>query len=685
MLRFRKNGATGNFARTKAPVSWIFLLISSVLLMGLSGLILLAQNAPKEASLYLSSLLWVVKMLSGAPAYTIISIAVVSSAIAIVGSFMIRMNLQEKQQVEARLKAAEHTAREEHERAAVALGSITDAVLCLSKELKITYLNQAAEGLIGCSAESLLNEPIFDVLRFTNESDVSAMMIRLVKALSGGQFEGSLLGVMIKNKDGSTTAINERIAPMKDEKNTVIGVVLVLRDVTEERNLTLQLQHQARHDALTGLLNRAGFELELQQVLNRKGPASKKCALLYFDLDQFKIVNDTCGHAAGDALIHRVGWLIKEQLRETDVIARLGGDEFGAILLDVEENKAKALAERVARAIDAHRFKWEDRCFSVSSSIGVLIIEETMTPSEAMAAADQACYLAKDDGRNRVRIYRPKDLESRHEQMNWTAKITEALEENRFMLYAQRIAPLANNDIPGHYEILLRMQGPHGVIAPGSFIPSAERYGLMTKIDRWVIANTCKKAAALLKKHGAIPTYLINLSGTSVTDPELPNYIKKCLEESALPAASIGFELTETTAVSNLESAAKLMRELKTLGCRIVLDDFGSGMSSFTYLKALPVDSLKIDGAFVRGITTDNVDLTLIEAMQKVAHALGISTVAECVENAEALEMLAKIGVNFAQGFHIHRPAPLEYEKHAEAASVETLLSASEEPMRVSA
>ncbi len=676
MVRARHSGPHPSTA-SNAPVSWIFLLISSVLLLSLAASILLSQNAPKITSAYLSSLFWLMKVLSGAPVYAVLSIAAVSSALAVLGSFMIRRSLSDKQQIENRLKEAEQTARDEHERAAVALGSITDAVLCLSRELKVTYMNEAAERLIGFGYDQIALQPIFDVLHFSNESDTSAVMIRLIKALSGGQFEGTLLGVMVKKEDGSTTAVNERIAPMKNEMGEVVGVVLVLRDITEERNLTLQLQHQANHDALTGLLNRAGFELELQNLLNQKRESAKSSALLYFDLDQFKIVNDTCGHAAGDALIHRIGWLIKEQLRDTDIIARLGGDEFGAILVDVDEHKARVLAERVAKSIDMHRFKWSDRCFGVSSSIGVLVMSGKMTPSEAMAAADQACYLAKDDGRNRVRIYRPQDLQTRHEQMNWTAKITEALEHNQFVLYAQRIAPVSNKETTGHYEILLRMSSQKGLIAPGSFIPSAERYGMMTKIDRWVIENTCIKASALLKKHGSIPTYLVNLSGASITDPSLPAFIKSCLDKTRLPPQNIGFELTETTAVSNLESAAKFMRELKALGCRIVLDDFGSGMSSFTYLKALPVDSLKIDGAFVRGITTDQVDLTLVEAMQKVARALGISTVAECVENAEALSALARIGVDFAQGFHIHRPAPLELSRTTEAIPIEQLLSAS--------
>ncbi len=660
-----------------APASWLFMLFSSVLLLALAAAILIAEHSSQVTGLYTTSLAWVTKMLSGAPGSAIIALAALSSALAVLSSLLVRSGTKEKQAIETQLKETEKNAKEEHERAAVALSSITDAVLCLSKELKITYANAAAEQLTGFPAKELLNEPIFDVLRFVRESDASAVMIRLVKALSGGQFDGTLLGIMVKNKDGSTTAVNERIAPMRSLEGKIDGVALVLRDITEERKLTLQLQHQATHDALTGLLNRAGFERELQSVLNRVTEQGAKSALLYFDLDQFKIVNDTCGHAAGDALIHRIGWLIKEQLRSEDVVARLGGDEFGAILTNVDETKAKSLAERVARAIELHRFNWEERCFAVSSSIGVLLIEHKVSASEAMAAADQACYLAKDEGRNRVRVYKRQDLEGRHREMNWTARITQALEHDHFALYAQKIEPVSNDKNGTHYEILLRMTSPTGLIAPMSFIPSAERYGLMTKIDRWVIENTCKKAAELLKAHRVLPTYFINLSGASVTDPGITAFIKECLAKNALPPHHIGFELTETAAVSNLEHAAKLMRELKAMGCRIVLDDFGSGMSSFTYLKALPVDCLKIDGAFVKGITTDAVDLTLVEAIQRVAQALRISTVAECVENAEALAALVKIGVTFAQGYHIHRPAPLELSRATDCGEIEQLLSAS--------
>jgi diguanylate cyclase (GGDEF)-like protein len=435
------------------------------------------------------------------------------------------------------------------------------------------------------------------------------------------------------------------------------------------RELATSLRHQATHDSLTDLTNRAEFEQLLKGAIAERVRGATHWWLLYFDLDQFKVINDTCGHAAGDELIKKVSWLVRSQLQPDDVLARLGGDEFGVLLPRRTHDAALLLADDIRQQISGLRFQFMDRMFAVSASLGMLALDDTVpSVNDALSGADQACYLAKDNGRNRVQVYHPDDaqVQVRHGEMRWVERLHAALEEDRFAVVAQEIRPVgapADAD-PGparRFEMLLRMVDPDGaLIAPMAFIPAAERYGLMPRVDCWVIARVCRELAWLRSGGEPLPVCMVNLSGTSVCDPTLAEYIAECLRTNDLAGVHLGFELTETAAVANLAQASQLMSRLRAMGCPIALDDFGSGMSSFSYLRNLPIDFLKIDGAFIRDISTDPIDYAMVETIHRIGGIMGVYTVAEGVENESVLAALALIGVDFAQGFHIRRPVPLE-------------------------
>ena len=445
------------------------------------------------------------------------------------------------------------------------------------------------------------------------------------------------------------------------------------RMATALRELATSLRYQATHDSLTDLTNRAEFEVLLKAAIAERVRGELHWWLLYFDLDQFKVINDTCGHAAGDELIKKVSWLVRSHLHPDDVLARLGGDEFGVLLPRRTHDAALLLADDIRQQISGLRFQFTDRMFAVSASLGMLALDDTVpSVNDALSGADQACYLAKDNGRNRVQVYHADDqqVQVRHGEMRWVERLHAALEEDRFAVVAQEIRPVgahaqhAGLDATRRFEMLLRMVDPDGgLIAPMAFIPAAERYGLMPRVDRWVIARVCRELAWLRSAGEPLPVCMVNLSGTSVCDPTLVDYIADCLRSNDLAGRHLGFELTETAAVANLAQASQLMTRLRAMGCPIALDDFGSGMSSFSYLRNLPIDFLKIDGAFIRDISTDPIDFAMVETIHRIGGIMGVRTVAEGVESENVLAALALIGVEFAQGFHVQRAVPLEQIK----------------------
>ena len=422
------------------------------------------------------------------------------------------------------------------------------------------------------------------------------------------------------------------------------------------------IEHMAYHDALTGLVNRFEFEQQLRHALEST-PHAHCHALLYVDLDQFKIINDTCGHMAGDELLRQVATLLKNPIRGADTLARLGGDEFGVLLRDCSLDHAQRIGERMLELIREFRFTWQGKSFNIGASIGLVMLDRPgLTLADVLRQADMACYAAKDKGRNRIQIYLPDSLELRrlHGEMEWVNRINRALEQDRFELYHQRIVSLNASNALNCCEFLVRMQDTEGgnLILPGAFIPAAERFGLMPALDRWVVSHcfdhlsTCHASGAALSNGVAF----VNLSGATLNDETFLDHVKDALERNRLSPKNICFEITETAAIANLNNALAFIDGVKTMGCQMALDDFGTGLSSFSYLKTLPADFLKIDGAFIRDMVDDPMDEAIVEAINNIGHVAGLKTIAEFVESAAIQEKLVKIGVDYAQGFGIHRP-----------------------------
>ncbi len=449
-------------------------------------------------------------------------------------------------------------------------------------------------------------------------------------------------------------------------------VIGILRDVTERRMLHTALQHHASHDDLTGLANRREFQQRLHALVDALQTDPGPHALVYVDLDQFKVVNDTCGHLAGDELLRQLGLRLKRLVGPRDVIARLGGDEFGLLLHDHSVDAATRVAESLCEEVAAYRFVWDKRSFEVTASVGLCAIDgNTVSAEDALSAADAACYVAKDAGRNRVQLYfGGTACTGKRQEMEWVSRLKKALDENRFQMWHQHILAL-KGDAGGHAEMLLRFIDEDGsVVAPGRFFPAAERYGLMPAIDRWVIQHLLLDGPrghlhAEMARRG-VSHYAINLSGASLNDDKFLDFLEDTLRRIPMACHALCFEITETVAVASFGRVREVMQTFRQFGCQFALDDFGSGMSSFSYLKNLPVDYLKIDGALVRHIVEDAADMAMVEAIHRVGSVLGLKTIAEFVENEAALQRLRDIGVDYAQGYAIHRPEPLSANRGAE-------------------
>ena len=426
-----------------------------------------------------------------------------------------------------------------------------------------------------------------------------------------------------------------------------------------------QLRYQARHDALTGLVNRQELERRLNQALEDVKQHRTNHIFCYMDLDQFRVINDTCGHLAGDEMLRQISMILAQRIRVEDTFARLGGDEFGLLLSYCKVEKAIEIAAQLRQMVENFRFIHEGRLYQTGISIGIVEITSDMRDvGQITRHADAACYVAKDNGRNQVHLFHPEDdvFLKRHVEMEWVSKINEAIDHNDFVLYCQGIFPLQTAQHQPFYEILIRKRDEqHGIILPAEFLPSAERYHLMTKIDRWVIQHTFMALQPLFKtQHNVQPFVVsINLSGMSLGDPNLLSFIKESMVSYEIPPTNVCFEVTETSAIINIDNTIRLITELRKMGTRFMLDDFGSGMSSFSYLKHLPVDFLKMDGAYVRDITQNKVDLAMAKAIQSVAESMQIQTIAEYVENEETLHCLKKMGVGYAQGFYLNKPQSL--------------------------
>ncbi|MDB6042967.1 MAG: hypothetical protein JWM63_1518 [Gammaproteobacteria bacterium] len=557
-------------------------------------------------------------------------------------------------------KRAEQAIFAEKERAQVTLQSIGDAVISTDADGRIEYINPVAESLTAWSLAEARGRPIGDVLNLVNEITREPIENPLICALGRGEAGAPVDHSVLITRAGQEVAIQESAAPICDRQGRVIGAVIVFHDVTKERRLKRALSYQASHDALTGLINRREFDNRLHAAVLSAQRGEGAYALLYIDLDQFKVVNDTCGHQAGDRLLRDVTGLLQTRVRASDTIARLGGDEFGVLLEGCTPEQASRIADGVRQAIKDYRFMWGASTLSVGASVGVVQIRaETESVAAVMSAADIACYAAKDEGRNRIHVYEADGVSNRHREMHWVARVTRAAEENRLELFFQPIVRIGSEGSPDFHELTVRLRDDDGrLVPPSEFIPAAERYNVMSIIDRWVVVRAVELLKHRRDTQRSLPMLAVNLSGTSLNEQSFAEFVLQTVGEPEI-ASALCFEITETAAVTSLSNAAFFMRELKARGCRFSLDDFGTGLSSFMYLKTLPVDYLKIDGQFISQIATDAVDRSMVEAISKVGRALGIATVAECVESEAVLEELKRIGVDFAQGYYIANPLPI--------------------------
>lgn len=558
------------------------------------------------------------------------------------------------------LHHSEHALYEEKERAEITLHSIGDGVITTDLQGHVRYLNPVAEILTGYTLRQAMEKPIETVYRVEDQLSGSQLVnpVRLCLAENTVVTGANLSQLM--SAAGRTYAVEETAAPIRGKAGNTIGAVLVFHDVTEAREASRKLAYQATHDALTGLLNRSEFERLVEEILQDAKANDTNHAFCYMDLDQFKVVNDTCGHIAGDSLLVELARMIQHRVNDNDTVARLGGDEFGILLRNVPLKEARALAEDIRNRVRDYRFLWGGQSFEVGISIGVVPIRpDTQAVVDVFSNADIACFVAKDMGRNQIHVSNLDDVEQarRHLEMQWSVRIPSALENNRFVLFFQKIVPL---DISGketiRCELLVRMLEEDGsLVLPGRLIPAAERFRHMPEIDRWVIHNALK-LIALHQARLNMAGYAINLSGQSLGQEELLDFVKREILRSGVNPRLITFEITETAAIRNVSHAARFMTELKKMGCQFSLDDFGSGLSSFGYLKMLPVDYLKIDGSFVRNMLNDERDHSIVIAITQIAKTLNITCVAEWIEDEATFNALKEIGVDYGQGFFLHRP-----------------------------
>jgi len=558
----------------------------------------------------------------------------------------------------------------ERERAEVTLRSIGDAVLTIDPNGEITYMNPVAERMLGVAAHVAQGQQINDVVKLVDAHSQEEVDNPL-DLFSGHSEDPAAAGssrLLMLGDDEEPIAVDVTYSRLSDNRGESLGSVMVIRDVSSESALKEQLSYQASHDPLTGLYNRTKFEAEIKKAIETCSlETSIGHALCYMDLDQFKIVNDTCGHMAGDQLLKKLAQVLQNRVRESDVLARLGGDEFGLLLLNCDLENAVEIADSLRLAVGQFIFTWEGKTFDIRMSIGVVAMHDPhMTHAELMSAADVACYIAKESGRDVVHAYRPEDqmVAEHHDLMLWSQKIQDALRGDNFYLMLQTMMPLLPSQQSIQIqEFLLRIRmEDDSVITPDVFIPAAERYGLMKSIDLWVIDNALKIISEVQDESEDSMTYLfsINLSGQSVGDPDIADRILEKLDEYKVDAGKLMLEVTETAAIANFTVAREFINRLSDAGCRFALDDFGAGLSSFGYLKELHVDFLKIDGQFVKGMSKDSIDRMMVNNITHLGYGLGLYVIAEFVEDQETEQLLREIGVHFAQGYHIQKPATIE-------------------------
>ncbi len=558
---------------------------------------------------------------------------------------------------------------EEQERALVTLKSIGDGVITTDAQGNIQYINPVAEKLTGWSNEEAHLKPLTDIFQTYNEISRTPATNPLEQCLVQSRTIENTNNIFLRNRYAHELVIEHSASPIRDRYQKVAGAVMVFRDSTEARQMQQQLSYHASHDNLTGLRNRETFDNELKNALGETQGSSEEHNLCHLNLNQFKHINDSCGHAAGDKLLQELSDIISRQVRGTsDIIARLGGDEFGILLRHCPAHAAIRIAEKICKSIEDYHFHWEGTNYSVGISVGIVSINQySMDILDTLAAAEASCRIAKEHGGNRVHVYSDDDSElvQRRSEMKVINQLVTAEKENRFELYCQEIRPIrsnssSNNNQLSSYEILIRMRDEDNqLLAPGQFLGAAERYNMMKQIDQWVVRNSLQQLSKHPDLFNHISHFSINLSALSLCDDTCYDFIAAQFRETDVAPNRICFEITETAAISNFIRAGGFISAIRELGCKFALDDFGSGMSSFAYLKKLPVDYLKIDGMFVKGVLEDPIDYEMVRSINEIGHVLNLQTIAEFVENADILKVISKMGVDFAQGYHLSKPEPL--------------------------
>lgn len=521
----------------------------------------------------------------------------------------------------------------------------------------IQYVNPRCEQITGYSSEEVIGETPQIFRSDKTSSHFYDDMWSSIRA--GREWSGELQN---RRKNGELYWIKEYVAPIQGDDGEVTHYVAIQEDITEARMLANELSYQATHDKLTGLINRSEFERRLTELVFEAQNNQSTHAMCFVDLDQFKVINDTCGHVAGDELLRQLGHLLMGTVRKSDTLARLGGDEFAILMAYCDPKQAEKIANDVRERIEEFQFLWESRVFTIGASIGVTSIHHrTMDMTEVLKQADTACYAAKNSGRNRVYLYHDDDshLVRQQGEFHWVNEIKQALSEDRFELFVQPIVSVQQMQTDT-YEVLLRLRSEQGDLSPPSaFLPSAERYNLSDKVDRWVVDKTLFWLDRHIEELPNLNQLAINLSGATLANDEMLEFISSKIKKMSFSPSKIKFEITETAAISNLREANHFIRTLAELGCAFSLDDFGSGLSSFGYLKQLPVQSIKIDGMFVKDMIDDPLDFEMVKSINDIGHVMGLETIAEFVENEEVWRKLQSIGVDYGQGYHIGRPVPI--------------------------
>ena len=540
---------------------------------------------------------------------------------------------------------------EQNERLRVTLQSIGDGVITTDVDGKIYYLNPVAERLTGWANGDAIGRHLSQLFKLANGRNHN----------QAADIAEAREGTVLIARDGSLYDIEETVSPLLNDKSESIGMVLVFRDVTRQRQMTSEMSYRAAHDPLTGLFNRTEFDSRLQRALQSAKAHDGDHAVLFIDLDQFKVVNDACGHGVGDQLLKQVTSMLQTCVRGSDIVARLGGDEFGVILQRCGVDDALRIGQQICDQIDEFRFVHDEQRFRIGASIGLVQVDANWVSSSAiLQAADSACYTAKESGRNRVQMWLETDvsLQHRQDETHWAARLEQALDEDHFELFAQRLTPLSTPSAKLYCEVLLRLRDTDGaIIPPGAFLPAAERFHMASRVDRWVLRKVCASMATADLSH--VDTISVNLSGQSIGDRAFHRFVVEHLDRNPIDTSKLCFEITETTAITNLHEATDFIAAMHARGIRFALDDFGSGAASFGYLKSLAVDVLKIDGQFIRDLASDAVDQATVRCIREIASAVGKSTVAEFVETAETAQMLREMGIDYAQGYLYHRPEPL--------------------------